>query len=178
MNRPKLLLPRRRPRAHGTLSVAVPADAPQLEEVTQETSPSTTPSHPPTRSRWTTSDDSRQREAARPARTPLLARAPCSTPEATAVDDLPQVALLVAVARTLAHLPALAHHPPGIQWPTQMHLGKLSLNNRVSCASANLGCSLLADTGENPGSPPSTAASPALSKAALDSVVSGDDKKE
>ncbi|KAK0623625.1 hypothetical protein B0T14DRAFT_582436 [Immersiella caudata] len=37
---------------------------------------------------------------------------------------------------------------------------------------------LLADTGENPGSPPSTAASPALSKAALDSVVSGDDKKK
>ncbi|KAK0646108.1 hypothetical protein B0T16DRAFT_330405 [Cercophora newfieldiana] len=37
---------------------------------------------------------------------------------------------------------------------------------------------LLADTGENPASPPSTAASPALSKAALDTVVSGDNKKE
>ena len=35
---------------------------------------------------------------------------------------------------------------------------------------------LLADTGENPASPPSTAASPALSKAALDTVVSDDRK--
>jgi len=42
-----------------------------------------------------------------------------------------------------------------------------------------LGNSLLADTGENPASPPSTAASPALSKAALDNTAaSSDDKKE
>jgi len=42
--------------------------------------------------------------------------------------------------------------------------------------SADLVFSLLADTGENPASPPSTAASPALSKAALDTVVSDDRK--
>lgn len=37
---------------------------------------------------------------------------------------------------------------------------------------------LLADTGDHPGSPPSAAASPALPKATLDTVASGDDKKD
>jgi hypothetical protein len=177
MNRPKLLLPRRRLRAHGTPSVAVLADVPQLEEVIRETSRSTTPNNPRTRSRWTISDDSRQPEAAHPARTPLLVRAPCSTPAATAAGDSPLAALLAVVVRILVHLPALARRLLGIQWPTQMHLGKFAVEKHSVIASANLGPSLLADTGENPGSPPSTAVSPALSKAALDSVVSGDDKK-
>ncbi|KAK3989472.1 hypothetical protein QBC44DRAFT_241354 [Cladorrhinum sp. PSN332] len=37
---------------------------------------------------------------------------------------------------------------------------------------------LLADSGDHPGSPPSTSASPALSKATLNEVAAGDDKKE
>ncbi|KAL2020352.1 hypothetical protein VTK56DRAFT_8481 [Thermocarpiscus australiensis] len=48
---------------------------------------------------------------------------------------------------------------------------------RDSVAHANA-FGLLADTGDHPGSPPSTAASPALSKATLDTVTASDDKKE
>jgi translation initiation factor 4G len=49
--------------------------------------------------------------------------------------------------------------------------------DRDSVAHANA-FGLLADTGDHPGSPPSTHASPALSKATLDTVAAGDDKKE
>lgn len=37
---------------------------------------------------------------------------------------------------------------------------------------------LLADAGDHPGSPPSTHASPALSKATLDKTAAGDEKKD
>ncbi|KAL2134193.1 hypothetical protein VTI74DRAFT_814 [Chaetomium olivicolor] len=55
--------------------------------------------------------------------------------------------------------------------------GTPTTRDRDSVAHANA-FGLLADTGDHPGSPPSAHASPALSKATLDTVAAGEDKKE
>jgi len=60
---------------------------------------------------------------------------------------------------------------------TSSRTGTPPVSNRESVAHANA-FGLLADTGDHPASPPSTHASPALSKATLDTVAAGDVKKE
>ncbi len=93
------------------------------------------------------------------------------------------VALLGALERILARRLALGHRPrvTVTQLPTQMHLGTYLASYPSLWRSrmvANHIHSLLADTGDHPGSPPSTHASPALSKATLDTVAAGTDKKD
>ena len=160
--RPRLLPPKRPPRMPDpAVSVARPVVASKVAVVTRGTS--RTPSRSRTKSAWMSCVVSVAPPAAPRPRMSLLAPPPCSTRAATADASvwLP-VAASVVLARSLVLPPALAP----LQLLTPTRLGKF-VSNSLTLSLLTL-VRLLADAGDNPTSPPSTAASPAMSKVTPD----------
>jgi translation initiation factor 4G len=179
-NRLRQRLHKRRPRAPAATSAVPQAAGRWVVVAIRGTSRTTTRS--PTKSAWTISGVSRDPRAAHRARTRRRsARRPCSTLGATvAVAWVAPVVLSVVPVRTpvLPHAPERRPPATATRLPIPMHLGTYPCSVFLEpLIVANHRGRLLADTGDHPGSPPSAHASPALSKATLDTVAAGDKKE-